>query len=52
VTKKDDLSVEDANEEGKRGYPKGGETDDLLPMNPEGDEADVPQGFIGLPMPM
>ncbi|MHA1631701.1 MAG: hypothetical protein ACTSXC_02665 [Candidatus Freyarchaeota archaeon] len=32
--------------------PKGGETDDLLPMNPEGDEADVPQGFIGLAMPM
>ena len=23
---------------------KGGETDDLLPMNPEGVEVDVPQG--------
>ncbi len=24
--------------------PNGGETDDLLPMNPEGAEVDVPQG--------
>jgi len=26
------------------GYPERGETDDMLPMNPEGVEVDVPQG--------
>ncbi len=28
--------------------PKGGETDDLLPMNPEGVEVDVSQGGCSL----
>jgi len=32
-------------ERGSGGYPEWGETDDMLPMNPEGAEVDVPQSL-------
>ncbi len=41
---KDEPSLEGANEEWEGDYPERGKTDDLLPMNLEGVEVDVPQG--------
>ena len=37
--------MDSAGEEGRGVTLKGGETDDSLPMNPEGVEVDVPQGL-------